>query len=81
MSEDEKKATTKKSTKKTAPKKSQSTEKKEMPFMYEAGEIKMPSMMITDEEAFKKIWKGNLKTEDLDKAWQKAKKWRAKYAD
>lgn len=77
MSDKEKKPTTK--TTKKAASKSKPVEKKEAPFMYEAGEVQMPSSMITDEETFKRIWKGNLKTEDLDEAWQKAKKWRAKY--
>lgn len=76
MNGKEKKPTTK-TTKKATSKKP--VEKKEAPFMYVAGEVNMPSSMITDEEAFKKIWKGNLKTEDLDEAWKKAKKWKEKY--
>lgn len=43
--------------------------------IYQDGQIVMPSDMITDKESFVKIWQGNLKGVDIEKAWEKAESW------
>ena len=66
------------------------TEKKEskpkakkpvMPAIYEDGSINMHSSMITDKDAFIKLWKGTkaAKGLNLDKAWKKADSWASKF--
>jgi hypothetical protein len=46
--------------------------------MYINGPVNMPADMITTEDAFKKMWKGNLRGYNLDKAWQEAKEFKSK---
>lgn len=73
MSETEKKKpTVKKSTK----------PKKVMPKIYTDAKnpkIQMHSSMITTVEDFKKIWSGNVRSTNLDEAWDRAEKWRDSY--
>lgn len=49
------------------------------PSIYEDGDINMHSSMIRDEESFCKLWKRSSK-QNLKQAYEKASKWREKYA-
>lgn len=49
------------------------------PKIYEDGEIQMPFSMITDRESFLKLWTGKLKNTDVNKAWERAEKFKSKY--
>lgn len=43
----------------------------------QVAKINMPSTMITNKTAFLKIWKGaGVGTERLEKAWERAEKWK-----
>lgn len=49
------------------------------PLIYEDGEIQMPFVAITTKEAFFRIWKGNVKKTDLEKAWKKAERFKNRF--
>ena len=51
--------------------------KPEPTIIYSDGIINMPVEMITREQFFK-IWTGKLKGRDINEAWEKAKKFKAK---
>lgn len=54
-------------------------EKPVRPEIYKDGEIIMPSSMLKDRESFWKIWKGKLKSTDINEAWKRAEKFINKY--
>jgi hypothetical protein len=54
--------------------------KVERPFIYDDGQgVHMPSEMLTTEAKFKKIWSVRFKGDNLDLAWDRAKKWLSKF--
>lgn len=50
-----------------------------VPKIYVDGDINMHSSMIRSEEEFIQLWKGSTR-QNLKKAYERATKWRSKYA-